>query len=375
MSSYSPPTYFFNGIVFNNDFYNQVTSGVSLSYADSHYLKSYGANPISSATLTTFTGDLSVDSIYIKSYGVNTNTLIGNVVCNGMNSSSNNNTVVGYLAGNAMTSTSNGNTLIGVNAGATIGLNSSYNTCIGWGAGYASVPNLSNTTCIGYHASANYNNQIVLGSGIEVVYIAAGFITGSNFPVISGSTWSITNQAIGEVTVLNTAPGAATGTLPTPIGINSGGILSIKIFTGYAQTLSTPSGVFSGQYGSGTNAIKLYHNNNITLYSDGTNWNVYDPFGNFVTVYKMLAAQTINNATTTNVNYDTYVRGTLLANTGLTLATGVFTNNSGVTMNLSVAGYICYNNTMASGVISAILNHSVLGNIYVIGNILESSGF
>ena len=83
-----------------------------MAYANNHFLQSTGANPISSATLTTFTGDLSVDNKQIKSHGVNNNTLIGYHACEIMRNSSINNTYIGNSSGINMTTTSNGNTLL-----------------------------------------------------------------------------------------------------------------------------------------------------------------------------------------------------------------------------------------------------------------------
>ena len=67
MSSFSPPTYFFTGIGFNNNFYDQQSSGgISSSYADSHYLQSTGT-ATSSAILTTFSGNVLLNASLITS--------------------------------------------------------------------------------------------------------------------------------------------------------------------------------------------------------------------------------------------------------------------------------------------------------------------
>ena len=85
MSSFSPPSYIFNGIGFNNNFYDQpTTSGISSSYADSHYLQSTGT-ATSSATLTSFNGIVSLnssltqDSLVIVLTGNYNITLIGGI--------------------------------------------------------------------------------------------------------------------------------------------------------------------------------------------------------------------------------------------------------------------------------------------------------
>ena len=57
MSSDQPPTEYFNGINFNPNFF-QSTTGISQSFADQRYLQRTGAEPISSATTTLFTGNI-----------------------------------------------------------------------------------------------------------------------------------------------------------------------------------------------------------------------------------------------------------------------------------------------------------------------------
>ena len=57
MSSNEPPTEYFNGISYNPNFF-QSTTGISQSFADKRYLQRTGAEPISSATTTLFTGNI-----------------------------------------------------------------------------------------------------------------------------------------------------------------------------------------------------------------------------------------------------------------------------------------------------------------------------
>ena len=69
MASFSPPNTFFNNINFNNDFFaipNDSSKGVTLSFANSHYLlTSPGTTPTSYATATFFSGGVNIG------YGVN----------------------------------------------------------------------------------------------------------------------------------------------------------------------------------------------------------------------------------------------------------------------------------------------------------------
>ena len=145
-----------------------------------------------------------------------------------------------------------------------------------------------------------------------------------------------------------------TGTLPSPLGINSGGNLIIKNTDGFPQILSTPSGTFTGQFGSALATLNLFNNNNNTLFSDGTNWTVNDPFSNFYLFWK--PAYTI-------INYNVFVRGTPLRNTGLTLSSGTFTINSGTIMNFIVIANAYITTSFATGIVGCVISHSLLETI------------
>ena len=94
MSIYNPPNTFFNGINFNNDFYaipnNPNSSGISLSFANSHYLlSSSGAAATSSATTTQFSGSVGIGTAATGTAGTlvvqgNINTYLGNFLENGI---------------------------------------------------------------------------------------------------------------------------------------------------------------------------------------------------------------------------------------------------------------------------------------------------
>ena len=64
MASYYPPTNFFQNINFNNDFYAipNNNQGISLSYANTHYLFSTGV-ATSTAITTLFSGSVGIGTI------------------------------------------------------------------------------------------------------------------------------------------------------------------------------------------------------------------------------------------------------------------------------------------------------------------------
>jgi hypothetical protein len=62
MSSSIPPNPWYNGIIFNPDFFTANTETLTIEYANKTYLKRIGANPTSIATKTTFTGNLELSN-------------------------------------------------------------------------------------------------------------------------------------------------------------------------------------------------------------------------------------------------------------------------------------------------------------------------
>ena len=57
MTSENHPTYYFNGIQYNSEFFKSSSDCINLSEANSKYLSRQG-NPTSIATSTTFTGSI-----------------------------------------------------------------------------------------------------------------------------------------------------------------------------------------------------------------------------------------------------------------------------------------------------------------------------
>jgi len=61
MSSSIPPTFYFDGIQYNSDFFKSSTDALTLDYANDNYLSRVGA-PTSIASNTTFTGNTNFSS-------------------------------------------------------------------------------------------------------------------------------------------------------------------------------------------------------------------------------------------------------------------------------------------------------------------------
>ena len=74
------------------------------------------------------------------------------------------------------------------------------------------------------------------------------------------------------------------------------------------------------------------------------------------------------------IPYGTYVRGAAANSAGLGYAAGLFTNNSGTTMNLNISVWIGFSGLVPAGnIISSAIFQSVLGTVYT-SNIPTSAG-
>jgi len=124
MSSITPPEYYFNGIDYNSQFFNtSSTSGVSINYANTNYLKRRGtATSIASGTL--FNNTVTIGNSNLLQTGVNLNLLnatpAGTMSIKMNNGSSVAQTVMtlnslgtSSFTGNSTTSTTSSNSVIG----------------------------------------------------------------------------------------------------------------------------------------------------------------------------------------------------------------------------------------------------------------------
>ena len=83
MTSSVPPNPWYNGIIYNPDFFKSNTDTITIAYANATYLRRIG-NPTSIATLTTFTGSVSVQgtSSFGNILSMNSATLANRVINN-----------------------------------------------------------------------------------------------------------------------------------------------------------------------------------------------------------------------------------------------------------------------------------------------------
>ena len=61
MSAFPPPNVYFNGIIYDSDYFTQSTSGLTLSQANAKYLKK--TTPDTASALETFNGGIKTNTI------------------------------------------------------------------------------------------------------------------------------------------------------------------------------------------------------------------------------------------------------------------------------------------------------------------------
>ena len=191
-------------------------------------------------------------------------------------------------------------------------------------------------------------------------------LTQDSLVIVLTGNYNIT--LIGGINYL--APSTATYLLTLPAITN--GIITIINTSGYTQTLFHSS-LITGTYGSNANTLSLYNNNIIKLYRNTTNWCAVQPWATFTTILKSGNYNVISGIASV-IPYGTYVRGTAINSAGLGYAAGLFTNNSGTTMNLNISVWIGFSGLVPAGnITSCAIYQSVLGTVYT-SNIVAATG-
>ena len=198
------------------------------------------------------------------------------------NSNGSNNTANGRNALQNNTTGSN-NTAIGRNA-LYNNTTSSNNTALGYNA---NTNNFSNSTAIGYNSSATANNQIVLGTSAETVYVP-GIINTNNINGIGGSTLNLlaTMNVVGSTVITwNNMVAIANPLYSTNISQNVGNVTLFDTTSGYSvPVLSVNGSATNDQIGTnialsrdgqtlviGSPNASSYRGR-YTLYSKSNNW-------------------------------------------------------------------------------------------------------
>lgn len=212
------------------------------------------------------------------------NTTIG--ASTGINiTSGNQNTTLGYNAGNSMNTNANC-----VSIGATSNITASKNnsTAIGYGA----TVSHNTSTAIGYGSATTGDNQIVLGTASETVRIPNRLLMANNTYIYSGNnfnqisfnvnntTYSTDTSILDTYLLLTATSSGLSFTIPTPVG-NANRTLVIANEGGNVfNLLNNNSSNWTGDYGSNTTILIIPDNANMYLFSNGTNWEVWQRTGN-----------------------------------------------------------------------------------------------
>jgi hypothetical protein len=144
------------------------------------------------------------------------NTHIGSNAGNQVSGTGNDNTSCGYIALGAMITTARGNSAFGSNAGAGI-TTGQFNTFCGYGAG-SNVTTGSRNIIIGETAlgTAGADNQIILGSTRETMFIQGGFNWRVGGQITNSTNGNLTGIVLAQFYSVAMTTTGQTITLPNP---------------------------------------------------------------------------------------------------------------------------------------------------------------
>ena len=107
MTTNNPPTFYFNGIDFNDAFYIPSSTGITLSYANSNYLARQGT-ATSIATSTSFSGSVQIGDTLITQSGNNLILTNGSNIALTLTNALNTSVLSGYSTRSFLNSISSG---------------------------------------------------------------------------------------------------------------------------------------------------------------------------------------------------------------------------------------------------------------------------
>ncbi len=374
--SFQPPTYYFNGIIFNTQFYNTSSTGLTLSQAYQLFLQRTGY-PVSTAIDTIFDGNLDVDGILTAHAGLSatggitsdTITNSQNIILSGTPSTNyiqypdgtkqytapTTSTVTGSYTGTVQSTSTSTGTLTVPNGGVGIGLNLNVGGIVG----------VSNTT----NSSSTSTGCMVLSGGLGVsgnAFLGSNLNISGNFNTLTGTGY-IGNTSNGTVNNALTLPqnysAASAQTYAQYIagGIYSGGVSSYPFqpfmyaYVGVGSTSQTLtaslnylinlSGSFS-YYSVSPNSTITYTSYAVTA---TTPWLGYYQYGYNATGFQVSVSgiynvifnyswATLNNGdrytwiTTNNIYYAGSFFGTDVKNYGASGLSGVCTGTCTATL-------------------------------------------
>ena len=313
--SFQPPTYFFNGIIFNSSFYNTSSTGLTLSQAYQLFLQRTGY-PVSTAIDTTFDGALQVDGTLSALAGVsvtggitsdtitsNTITNTQNIIMSGTPSSNyiqypdgtkqytapTTTTVTGSYTGTVQSTSTSTGTLTVPSGGVGIGLNLNVGGNFGLSGtqtntGATNSTSTSTGTLIIPNGGAGIGQNLNIGGVLGVLNASNSSSTGTGCAVFSGGLGIAKNVYIGSNLNISGNFNTLTGT--GFIGNNADGTVN--------NSLTNPQQYSAAAY----QTAAMYVTGGI--YCGGVS---SYPFQPFMYAYTTSASQSIATSLITGYNY------------------------------------------------------------------------
>jgi len=197
MTSNVPPKPWYNGIIFNPEFFSNNTDTITISYANSTYLRRVG-NPTSIATLTTFTGSLLVNgTIQYNDLTSQNSAFTGAGALNGSYTNSN----ITINGNGKITAISNGSSTIPTLANVLIAGNSAGATSINMNS--KNITNGLSISATNLYSNGTYFGNGGNGSAIQIGDVDLAFVNNNSIQIGRGANSGATsthNVAIGNYT-------------------------------------------------------------------------------------------------------------------------------------------------------------------------------
>ncbi len=345
--SYLPPEYYFNGIIYNPQFFNYVTSGLTLAQANNLYLGRQGT-PISVATNTTFTngvgitaggesvlGGLVTDTLTVSGNSVLTGTLNAGASTVASLTNSGNETITGTLGVSGLATLTNETVSGNITLSGTPTVN-----YIQFPDGTKQYTASSNTAVSGLFTgttnstSTGTGTVIIPNGGLGVgLNVTAGSIVVNGTSTLTGnSTVGGTLGVTGATTLSSTlnagastlASASVTGneTVGGTLGVTGNSTLTTASITSATAASSNTTGALIVTGGIGSNA-KSYFNGIVNT-------------NNTASSSTVTGAEVITGGI--GVGGNSYYGGTLNVAGLSTMSGGITTTNETISGNLTLSG-------------------------------------
>jgi hypothetical protein len=213
---------------------------------------------------------------------------------------------------------------------------------IGVEGGASVTPSLSDVLAVGNTAgtySINMNNNDIsfcnLFTTAKSVFTNAFRPVNTNISLAGNVSYATNTTFLGKkLIILSNTSTTNTITIPN-VAVGNQYELVISNFSNTACIISSNANI-SGKWGSGATTMTLYQGVTLTMYCNGTNWIVFGYTGTAQqVVFRNLTNQLVASGTISNPVYNGF-KNLTWASRQLGQASGIFTNNTGFDLTLSV---------------------------------------